>query len=117
MPKTFDECSLNNDLAILELGKNVKEDMATPICTPHSSTVLSKNLKSAGNGAITPDDNAPIDGQQMVHVQIVKILDSNRIITTAVDGVGICSVYVHELAQSYPPSHLHDLIKCYDCVK
>ncbi|KAK6021641.1 hypothetical protein OSTOST_12682 [Ostertagia ostertagi] len=82
---------MDNDVAILEMNKNVREYMATPVCTPRPSTVVHKQLRTAGNGAIRPDETAPIDGQQVVDVKLVAISKRNRIVTTAVDGVGVCS--------------------------
>ncbi|VDO82105.1 unnamed protein product [Heligmosomoides polygyrus] len=48
--KGFDECSLKDDIAIVELREEVPNSIATPICMPNENEEVATNLKAAGSG-------------------------------------------------------------------
>ncbi|KAK6036119.1 hypothetical protein COOONC_26377 [Cooperia oncophora] len=46
----FDDCTFENDIAILELSRDVPEFIATPICMPDRYYPVEEHLRVAGTG-------------------------------------------------------------------
>ncbi|KAK6059947.1 hypothetical protein COOONC_02398 [Cooperia oncophora] len=46
----YDACTSEDDIAVLELTKNVPRHWATPICLPDREETISDDLKAAGSG-------------------------------------------------------------------
>ncbi|KAK6050148.1 hypothetical protein COOONC_12347, partial [Cooperia oncophora] len=46
----YDACTSEDDIAVLELAKNVPRHWATPICLPDREETISDDLKAAGSG-------------------------------------------------------------------
>ncbi|KAK5968016.1 Peptidase S1 domain-containing protein [Trichostrongylus colubriformis] len=90
VPNDSDECTGMNDIAILELEKDVPISVAIPICLPRANTLLAWNLNAAGSGASAPFDLASSRPYQVVKVRLVATSKNKTIITTAPKGVGIC---------------------------
>ncbi|WKX94763.1 hypothetical protein Q1695_011770 [Nippostrongylus brasiliensis] len=92
----FDECSLANDFALIELPHDVKEDQATPICLPRKDSKFVPNLIAIGDGLSRPFlhgesvDSIPRYGFQTVNVSLLRT-EGNIIKTTLPPGIGICS--------------------------
>ncbi|PIO61758.1 trypsin, partial [Teladorsagia circumcincta] len=84
----FDECSLENDIAIVELAGNVLNTFASPICLPDRSQPIARVLKVAGSADAGRPDLWPV-GQQVVTVTFVQ-LDNNFIRVKPLPGMGIC---------------------------
>ncbi|KAK5969361.1 hypothetical protein GCK32_007870, partial [Trichostrongylus colubriformis] len=88
----FNECSLENDIAIFELGEDISSRVATPICLPKSNQAISKELSAAGSGwrgiPSKQPDVAPA-GQYFVNVTFFK-MDDIFIQVKAPSDAGIC---------------------------
>ncbi|KAK6023794.1 hypothetical protein OSTOST_10409, partial [Ostertagia ostertagi] len=80
-----------NDIAIIELDWKVPESVAVPICMPDTSTEISRKLKAAGAGMISPEKDAKTDGYQVVNVELLGITKTNLLQTTTAEDVGVCN--------------------------
>ncbi|KAK6044480.1 hypothetical protein COOONC_18015, partial [Cooperia oncophora] len=99
-------CGHEHDIAILELGENVLESEATPICLPKENEEIYHNLKAIGAGLtgrkhcgtltlkyprisanISADEKSnPPDGQQLIHVTFSESRNNVIIVKTAPRG-------------------------------
>ncbi|KAK5974793.1 hypothetical protein GCK32_005640 [Trichostrongylus colubriformis] len=91
VPNDYHECASINDIAILEVEKDVPQSVARPICLPRANTRLARNLKAAGIGLDFPNGWARTRPYRVVNVRLVAATKNKTITTTAPKGVGICN--------------------------
>ncbi|VDP01497.1 unnamed protein product [Heligmosomoides polygyrus] len=89
--ENFDECALQDDIAVLELKENVDPNVGSPICMPSSSEAVQKNPSFITSGfglPRGPKGKAKIPYHKLLNVYMRT---KDKLIFTAVPpGEGIC---------------------------
>ncbi|EYC22204.1 hypothetical protein Y032_0017g3209 [Ancylostoma ceylanicum] len=86
--RNYDLCKEENDLAIIELNRDVSEAQSTPICMPNENLKLHEVLYASGSGMDPSNPKTITDpgqyfrGQQVVSQKLYGVDDISHVIVT-----------------------------------